>query len=167
MFPEQTRSPPYQMSFKVRIASAARTIDVPAWLTERKPMQLDQAFSSLPGANEHTSAMDRAQALRVRLVPFALTWAVLAVIVGVIVFMLAKNAPAAALVALLAFSALTAYSYYRLNRTDYDYSREGTERYKVGTAADLLREQMQHEHELREMALRAYLKHLEQTDDRR
>lgn len=138
-----------------------RTVDAPAWITERQPMDLVTAFTSLPGANEHTSAMDRAQALRVRVLPFVGVWLLLAVIVGVIVFAVAKSAPVAALVALLAFSALTAYSYYRLNKVDYDYSREGTERYKVGEAASLMRERMEHEHELRRMALESYLKHLE------
>jgi hypothetical protein len=63
--------------------------------------------------------------------------------------------------AVLTFAALTAFSYYRLNRTDYDYSREGTERFRVATAADLAREQMRHEQELRRLALEAYIRQIE------
>ncbi len=66
-----------------------------------------------------------------------------------------------ALLGLLAFTALTAFTYYRLNRTDYDYSREGTERHKVDTAAYLMERNMEHEQELKRMALDAYLRQIE------
>lgn len=137
------------------------TIDAPAWLATSQPVDLTQALTAVDGAQERTSAMDRARALRVRLLPFVLLWALLAVIVFVVVLLVAQNAPGAALGGLLAFTALTAFTYYRLNRTDYDYSREGTERHKVDTAAYLVERQMDHEQELRRMALEAYLKTLE------
>jgi CHASE3 domain sensor protein len=108
--------------------------------------------------------MDRAKALRVRLVPFLVTWGLLAGVVGVVVWQVAKQWPAGALLALLLFATLTAVTYYRLNRTDYDYSREGTERHRLDTAADLARRQMNHEHELRRMALDTYLRTLERHE---
>ena len=110
--------------------------------------------------------MDRAKALRVRLMPFVALWALLAVIVFVVVLFVAKNAPGAALGGLLAFTALTAFTYYRLNRTDYDYSREGTERHKIDTAAYLVERHMDNEQELRKMALEAYLGTLERHEGR-
>lgn len=137
------------------------TIDAPAWLAQSQPLELAQALTAVDGAQERTSAMDRARALRVRLMPFVALWGLLGVIVGVVVLYVAQNAPGAALGGLLTFAALTAYTYYRLNRTDYDYSREGTERHKVDTAAYLVERQMDNEHELRKMALETYLRHLE------
>ena len=138
------------------------TIDqAPQWLTPAQPVNLAQAWTAVDGAQERTSAMDRARALRVRLVPFVLLWALLAAIVFVVVLYVAQNAPGAALGGLLAFTALTAYTYYRLNRTDYDYSREGTERHKVDTAAYLAERQMDHEYRLKEAALDAYLRQME------
>jgi len=143
------------------------TVDAPAWLVERQPMPLETVWTPVEGAQEHTSAMDRAQALRVRLVPFVALWGLLAVVVGVVVLMVAQNAPGAALVGLLTFTALSAVTYIKLNTTDYTFSREGTERHRLDTAADLARRRMNHEHELRRMALETYLKALERNEVRR
>jgi hypothetical protein len=138
------------------------TIDAPAWLVERQPLDMANVWTPTEGARESTSAMDRAKALRVRLLPFVVLWVLLSVIVGVVVLYAAKNAPGAALLGLLTFTALSAFTYYRLNRTDYEYSREGTERHRLDTAADLARRRMNHEHDLRDRALDIYeqtLKH--------
>ncbi len=160
-----------QRNFVAPAAPLARrepqTIDAPAWMVQQQPLDLTRALEVADGAQERTSAMDRAKALRVRLLPFVLLWALLAVIVFVVVLYVAQNAPGAALGGLLAFTALTAYTYYRLNRTDYDYSREGTERHKVNTAAYLVERHMDNEHELRKMALENYLQTLERHEGRR
>ena len=144
-----------------------QTIDAPSWLATSQPVDLATAWTAVDGAQERTSAMDRAKALRVRLLPFVGLWALLAVIVFVVVLYVAQNAPGAALLGLLAFTALTAVTYVKLNTTDYQYSREGTERHKVDTAAYLAERQMDHEQELRRMALDAYLQTLEQGEGRR
>ena len=150
------------------LAKREQTVDViPQWLATAQPVDLSTAWAASDGARENTSAMDRAQALRVRLVPFVGLWALLGVIVGIVVLYVAQNAPGAALGGLLTFSALTAYTYYRLNRTDYDYSREGTERHKIDTAAYLVERQLDNEHELRRMALEAYLETLDRNEGRR
>lgn len=140
------------------------TIDAPAWMVQSQQQDLTRALETADGAQERTSAMDRARALRVRLIPFVLLWALLAVIVGAVVLYVAQNAPGAALGGLLVFTALTAVTYVKLNTTDYQYSREGTERHKVDTAAYLTERQMEHEQELRRMALEAYLRQLEGRD---
>lgn len=140
------------------------TVDAPAWLVERQPLDVGTVWTPTDGAQERTSAMDRAKALRVRLLPFVGLWGLLAVIVGAVVLYVAQNAPGAALVGLLVFTALTAGTYIKLNGQDYEYSREGTERHRVSTAAGLAREQMQHEHELRRLALGAYLEALERHE---
>lgn len=137
------------------------TIDAPQWMVQQQAQDLTRALETQEGAQERTSAMDRAKALRVRLLPFVLLWALLAVIVFAVVLYVAQNAPGAALGGLLAFTALTAITYVKLNTTDYQYSREGTERHKVDTAAYLVERQMEHEQELRKTALDAYLRQME------
>ena len=139
-------------------------VDAPAWLTERQPLDVGAVWTPTDGAQERTSAMDRAKALRVRLVPFLVTWGLIAGVVGVVVWQVAKQWPAGALLALLLFATLTAVTYYRLNRTDYDYSREGTERHRLDTAADLARQRMQHDYELHRMALGAYIEALDRHE---
>ena len=136
------------------------TVDaVPQWVVPQGD-QVQGAWDAQKGAVERTSAMDRAQAVRVRVVPFLWTWAGVGLVVGGAVWLLAGKAPEAALLGALVFAALTGWTYYRLNRTDYDYSREGTERHRITTAADLERARMQHEQELRAKALDAYLQQL-------
>ena len=137
---------------------------LPAWVTTPTTIDVAPVWTPTEGVRESTSAMDRAQALRVRLLPFVLLWLLLGVIVGAAVLFVAQSTPGAALVGLLVFCGLTAYSYYRLNRTDYEYSREGSEQLRIVTAADLARQQMEHEHELRRMALGAYLATLDRHD---
>lgn len=145
-------------------AQPAAAVDAPAWLTERQPLAVDAVWTPVDGAQERTSAMDRAKALQVRLVPFLVAWAGVGGVVGVSVWLLAGTWPAGAMAGALLFAGLTAVTYYRLNRTDYDYSREGTERHRLDTAADLARRQMNHEHELRRMALETYLRTLERHE---
>ena len=140
------------------------TVEAPAWLVERQTMPLEGAWTALEGAQEHTSAMDRAKALRVRLVPWLWAWGGVSVVIGVAVLLAVKQWPAGALVTLLLFATLTAVTYYRLNWTDYAFSREGTERHKIDVTADLARRNMAHEHELRRMALETYLRTLERQE---
>ena len=45
-------------------------IDAPSWAVQAQPMPLQAAWTALDGAQERTSAMDRANALRLRLMPF-------------------------------------------------------------------------------------------------
>jgi hypothetical protein len=136
------------------------TIDAPAWLVERQPLALENVWTPTVGTQEHTSAMDRAKALQVRLATWAVLWALIAVAVGVITTMAAKQWPVGALATILLFACLTAVTYYNLNRTDYDYSHEGTERHRLDTAADLMRRQQKYEHEARNRALDIYLETL-------
>ena len=60
-------------------------IDAPAWMVERQPMAVDAVWTPVEGAQDRTSAMDRARALQVRLLPFLAVWGLIAVVVGVVV----------------------------------------------------------------------------------
>jgi hypothetical protein len=136
-------------------------IDAPAWMVQGQPLDVGRAWQGLDGSRENTSAMDRAQALRVRLAPFLWAWAGVGAVLGVTVWLVAGSAPTGALLAVLTFAALTAFSYYRLNRTDYDYSREGTEQRRISAAERLAMAQLDHEAELKRMALETYLRMME------
>jgi len=137
------------------------TIDAPAWLATSQHMDVTPVWQAPDGARENTSAMDRARALRVRLLPFVALWALLAVIVFVVVLYVAQNAPGAALGGLLVFTAMSAITYVKLNGQDYAHSREGTERHRIDSATYLAERQLDHDQELKRMALDAYIRHLE------
>lgn len=140
------------------------TVDAPAWLVQQRPLDVGAVWTPTDGARETTSAMDRARALQVRLVPWLAAWFLIALVVGVATALAARQWPAGALVTVLLFAVLTAVTWTKANRTDYEYSREGTERHRLDTAADLTRQQMEHEHELRRMALQAYLESLDRHE---
>lgn len=139
------------------------TVDAPAWMVQREPMNLAAGWQTLEGAQEHTSAMDRAQALQVRMVPWLWSWGIVGVIVGLSLWWISKT-PELVLAGALSFAGLTAFTYYKMNGQDYAHSREGTERHKVDVAADLAREQMRHEQELRRMAWQFQVKQLEDRE---
>lgn len=136
----------------------------PAWVTQAQPLEVGGVWTPVEGAQERTSPMDRAQALRVRLTPFLWAWGGVGVVVGGAVWLLGGAWPAGAMLGALLFAALTAVTYYKLNGQDYTYSREGTERHRLDTAAGLAREQMRNDHELRRMALQTYLDALERHE---
>lgn len=137
---------------------------MPAWLTERQPTTVADVWQPTNGTHERTSAMDRAQALQTRLRPFLVAWAGVGGVLFAAVWLVGGTWPVGGLLGVLAFALLTAITYYRLNRTDYEYSREGSEQLRIVTAADLERDRMTNEHELRKMALAAYLATLDRHE---
>lgn len=150
------------------LATRPQTIDqAPQWVTQAQPLEVGQAWQPQQGAKETTSAMDRAKGLRIRLVPFLVLYGLAGVVVGGAVWLVAESVPLAALGAVLTFAAFGVGTYVKLNGQDYAHSGAGVERHRVDTAADLARTQMEHTHELRKMALDAYLETLERNEGKR
>lgn len=119
---------------------------------------VDDALTTLEGARETTSGMDRSKALVVRLAPFTAVWLVLSVGVS-------WAASMGGWFTLCLFAGLTASTYAFMDKREYEYSRNGLERHKVDTLASLKRDEMAHQQELRRMALEAHLKLLGVQDD--
>ncbi len=139
-----------------------QTIDqVAQWAMQAQPLDVAQAWQPLPAAKESTSAVDRARGLQLRLAPFVALYALAGVVVGGAVWLVAGTMPGAALLAGVTFVALGIFTYRRMNLDDYDHSGAGVERLRITEAADLQREQMEHEQELKRLAFEAYLRRLE------
>ncbi len=138
-----------------------QTIDAPAWLATSQPLDVAQAWQAQQGPKETTSAVDRAKGLQMRLAPFVALYALAGVVVGGAVWLVAGIMPIATLLAVLTFVALGIFTYRRMNLDDYDHSGAGVERLRITEAADLQREQMAHEQELKRLAFEAYLRRLE------
>lgn len=144
------------------LARRDQTVDVvPAWLTPTAQMDVSSAWQPLQGAKESTSAVDRAKGLQMRLVPFLALYGAAGVVVGGAVWLVAGTLPGAALLAVVTFAGAGIFTYRRMNLDDYDHSPGGVERLRIGEAAQLQREQMEHEQELKRMALESYLKRWE------
>lgn len=143
--------PPTQTRRQQLARQAAEIANVPTTVV------VDDALTTLEGAKESTSGMDRSKALVVRLMPYSAVWLVLSVGVS-------WAASMGGWFVLIFFAALTSVTYAYLDRTEYQFSRNGLERHKVDTLADLKRDEMSHQQELRRMALEATLKMLEVRD---
>jgi hypothetical protein len=141
------------------------TIDA-TWLRESQPTAVADVWQPRDGAREATSAMDRSKALCVRLLPFVGIWSLISLVVGIVAGIFAQRGEIGALVAVLVLAVVTAIKYERLNRIDYEYSREGTERLRILEASDIERRRMDHEQELKKTALGIFLKILTIGDDR-
>jgi len=110
------------------------------------PRQPATVFTPHDGATERTNAMDRAQATVYRMHPITLVLAILAT--G-----LALSLQLGLGLALCIFAATAVAGYAYLNVTDYRYSRAGLERHRISMATGLEKDRMQHEKELKAMAL--------------
>lgn len=133
-------------------------VDVTAVSTMPATIYVDAPLQTLQGASEKTSGMDRSMALIVRLMPFTVVWLVLAVGVS-------WAAAMGGSFTLVMFAGLTSITYAYLDRQERQFSRNGLERHKVNTLADLKLAEMDHVQELRRMALHAHLKMLGVDDD--
>ncbi|MEX1019872.1 MAG: hypothetical protein WDZ49_09455 [Litorilinea sp.] len=118
-------------------------------LIESEPLHIEAALQAQEGAQEHTSATDRAIGLAIRIGPFSAVWAVLAIgsvwAVG-----------AAWWAGFLLFAALTFVSYAWLDGQDWRHSRAGVERFKIDRAYQLKRIEMESQAEARRMAMDTY-----------
>ena len=86
----------------------------------------------------------------IRLLPFAAVWLLLT---GGVVWLLGLTFP----YLLIGFALLTAATFIKMNGQEFDHSRNGLERHRVNRAADLRRTELENTHELKKMALSAYL----------
>ena len=113
--------------------------------------QLDPAIlSAVGGSEEYATPVSRAKGQLIRLLPFTAAWLLLSV--G-IVWVLGLTAP----YFLLLFALLTAATYLRLNLDEFRYSRNGLERHRVDSAVEVRLDEAEKAHELKKMALTAYL----------
>jgi len=129
-------------------------VDVTQVATQPATIFVDDALTTLEGSKETTSGRDRAIALIIRLMPFSVVWLVLAVGVS-------WAAALGGWFTLICFAALTACTYGVMDKREYEYSRNGLERYKITTIAGLKMAEMEHQQELKRMALEATLTMLE------
>lgn len=142
------------------------TIDqAPQWVTQAQPLDVGHAWQPQTAAKEATSAVDRAKGLQIRLWPFLLLYGLAGTVVGIGVWLVAGSVPGAALAAVLVFAGMGIGTYRRMNLDDYDHSGAGVERLRITEAAQLQREQLEQTHELRKMALEAYLETLERHQE--
>jgi hypothetical protein len=124
----------------------------------RQPLDVIQsAIPSYDGVQETTNARDRAIATTLRIV-------LLAALLFIAGWLLLQLAAPPGLVIIGGIVCLLIGSFV-LTRLDYHYSAPGIAHHAIDAAADLAAEQMQLNHALRQQALDAYLKHLEDRHD--
>lgn len=110
----------------------------------------DRVLGAVNGSEEYATPISRAKGQVIRLLPFTVVWLILT---GGLVWLLGLTWP----YLLLGFAVLTAASYVKMNRDEFDYSRNGLERHRINAAADIAEKQLDQQHELKKMALTTYL----------
>lgn len=125
---------------------------------------VERVFDALPGADEKTSGMDRANALVVRML-----WpgcAILCISVAVLVLVsINSNGVIGGAVALAVLGLGLFRVYKEMDRQEYKYSRSGLERYRIKKGTWLEDRKDQRQSELRKAALAEYFRALEGSDD--
>ncbi len=111
---------------------------------------VDPALIASAGSEEYSTPITRAKGQVIRLLPFSVVWLLLT---GGLVWLLGLTFP----YLLVGFAVLTAFTYYMMNRDEFEYSRNGLERHRVNAAADLREMELTQTHELKKMALQTYL----------
>ena len=111
---------------------------------------VDPALIASAGSEEYSTPITRAKGKVIGLLPFAAVWLLLT---GGVVWLLGLTFP----YLLIGFALLTAATFIKMNGQEFDHSRNGLERHRVNRAADLRRTELENTHELKKMALSAYL----------
>jgi hypothetical protein len=147
----------HQRRVRQRQAVELITAIVPPTQTNNPPHSAG-VFAPNAGADEKTTAMDRARATVLRTLPMTSILLVLAI--GLALWLTLSTG-----LALCIFAATAIAGYWLFNLTDYRYSRAGLERHRIDQASALSQAQMQHEKELRELALNGIIRQLEARPD--
>jgi hypothetical protein len=117
-------------------------------------VMVEPAFTSHDGAEERTSGMDRSKALVVRLIPF---WSISLVLAAG----MAWHFEWGAAWAIINWGCVCAGVYLLFDKRERADSRNGVERYRIDKAFELRKLELQHDHELKHMALETYLEVVE------
>jgi hypothetical protein len=125
-------------------------------------IMVESAFAAQEGADERTSGRDRSSAFLVRLAPLVVLWLLLAGVVTVVLTALVQvDSTPAAIVGLVVFIVLSYRSYAGADERERYDSRNGVEHHRIDVAENLTLKKMDHDQELKRMALEATLKQLE------
>ena len=129
-----------------------------------EPANLLHAWQQpIDGIHERTSAIDRAKAVVVRSAPLLGLVGLLAGAGAMIAWGVAGQTPG--VLTFLVIMAIGGGLLYRWeSHTEYQHSRAGVERLRITESANIELAKMEHEAELRKMALAAYIEMLERRD---
>ena len=134
---------------------------------QTEPVNLLHAWQQpQDGIREQTSAVDRAKAVVLRSAPLLAMVGLLATAGALIAWGVAGQTPGT--LTFLVIMAVGGGLLYRWeSHTEYQHSRAGVERLRITEGANIELTRLEHESELRRMALQAYIELMErrQTDD--
>lgn len=146
------------------VPAAPRHPEPPTALFTPAPSATGDAWRPTPAIVEHSTPFERAKALMVRQLLLWAIWVVLAVAAGLTVYKVtAIGGGYAALFGLAVFGGCAAASFVA-DKAERGDSAVGLERHRINRAAELERLKLRQDHELKRMALDAYLDALERRE---
>ncbi len=146
----------------VRRMSREESDALQPWAQPVVGINVEHAFHAQEGADERTSGIDRSKALLLRMAPLALLWGILGAVCWFVLMMLIEvDATTSAAAGLFLFIWLTYRSYDKADERERYDSRNGVEHHRIDVAENLTLKKLEHDQELKRMALEATLKQLE------
>ena len=145
------------------VPAASNRPEVPAQLWQPVSSGDMQVWQPSESVREETSAVDRSVGLLIRQVPMFVVWLIISIVAGLVAWYVLPGW-GAFIFGLAVLGVLSAASFLIMDRTERDYSGSGLERHRINRAAELKRLELRQAHELKRMALDAYLDHLQRKD---
>lgn len=125
-------------------------------------IMVEGAFQAHEGADERTSGKDRSIAFLMRLAPLVALWAILGAVAAFVLFtMIEVDEATSAAIGFTVFVYLSYRSYAQADERERYDSRNGVEHHRIDVAENLTLKKLEHDQELKRMALDATLKQLE------
>jgi hypothetical protein len=123
---------------------------------------VEGALQAQEGATEKTSGMDRSMSFLLRLIPLAILWAIMGAVAAFVLYGLIElDEATSAAIGFTVFVFLSYRSYDNADKNERYDSRNGVEHHRIDVAENLTLKKLDHDQELKRMALEATIRQLE------
>lgn len=138
----------------------------PSWIVQQDVVDDGRWLAPVVTQMESADPVARAKATGLRMLSWGAIWLGAGLIVFAILAIVGAKLPVAAAVGGLLWIVATAGTSYRVARLDHEVSAGGVERHRIDAGRHVQLARMQHDQELKRMALSAWLRSLERGDGR-
>ena len=138
-------------------------VHTPEWLASQLPAPAEAAWAPIATQMEHSDPITRAKATGLRMLAWGVIWLGAGLVAFVLLAIIGAKLPYAAAAGAVLWIAATAVKSHQIAKLDHDIAPGGVERHRVDVAAQVAMAKMEHDFELRRMALAAWLRSLEGT----
>lgn len=133
----------------------------PTWLAQQETVDDARWLAPVVTQMESADPVARAKATGLRMLSWGAIWLGGGLIVFALLAIVGAKLPIAAALGGLVWIVATAGTSYRVARLDHEVSAGGVERHRIDRGAQVQLARMRHDHELKRLALDAWLRSLD------